>query len=132
MPPDPFTDADVIHAYSRNEAIRDGMLKAVPDAVASEAGFKVPVALTVDAWTTAVTMTEASKAAGCDEAGRLWDVLWMLRVQIAVADLDTDRIQFQVLVIGDRAKADPVDLVAHIGPGDDAAPVMTIMCPGED
>ena len=44
-----LTAADLIHSYSRAEAIADGVLVDVTKP-ASEAGFKVPVTITRAAW----------------------------------------------------------------------------------
>ena len=47
-----FSDADLIHSYSRAQAIEDGVLVDVSE-TAREAGFTVPVAITRAAWRTA-------------------------------------------------------------------------------
>jgi hypothetical protein len=44
-----FDNADLIHRYSRADAIRDGVLIDVTP-TAREAGFRFPVALTSAAW----------------------------------------------------------------------------------
>lgn len=66
-----------------------------------------------------------------DESGRLWDVLYMLRVAIrrGQGGSQTDYI---VLVRNDNRKPRPVRLKAICGPGDEAEPVITIMLPEED
>src|SRR5262249_1653635 len=72
-----FDDAEVLHAYTRADAIRDGVLIDV-SAAARDAGFTYPVALTAAAWSRCV---EVPPGVVCqDEADRLWDVLTMLRV----------------------------------------------------
>jgi hypothetical protein len=67
---------DVISRYTREQAIEDGVLMDVSEA-AREAGFRIPVALTRAAWAEYVEVPEGVIAQ--DEAGRLWDVLWMAR-----------------------------------------------------
>src|SRR5260370_21780767 len=74
-----FENADLIHRYSRADAIRDGMLVDV-SATATEAGFKYPVALTSAAWAKCVAVPPGVICQ--DETGRLWDVLTMLRFAI--------------------------------------------------
>ena len=74
-----FDDADLIHRYSRAAAIRDGVLIDVT-AVAQEAGIRYPVALTAAAWAECVTVPPGVECQ--DEAGRLWDVLFLLRCAI--------------------------------------------------
>src|SRR6476469_6356048 len=74
-----FEKADLIHAYSRADALRDGVLIDVTE-MAAEAGIRYPVALTSTVWAKCVVVPPGVQ--GQDEAGRLWDVLWLLRVAI--------------------------------------------------
>ena len=72
-----------------------------------------------------------------DEAGRLWDILWMLRFALRAAktdNRDTSNLQYQLHVRNTNDEGDPplVTLKAVCGPGDDAEPVITIMLPHED
>jgi hypothetical protein len=67
-----FEEADLIHSYTRADALRDGVLVDV-SAVAREAGFRYPVALTRAAWERCVTVPPGVPCQ--DEPGRLWDVL---------------------------------------------------------
>ena len=78
-----FENADLIHQYTRADALRDGVLLDV-SATAMETGIRWPVALTCAAWERCVSVP--SGVACQDEAGRLWDVLWMLRCAIARQD----------------------------------------------
>ena len=69
-------DDILIFSYPRSEALEDGVLIDVTE-TAREAGFRVPVAMTPAAWAACV---EIPAGVTCqDEAGRLWDVLTMLR-----------------------------------------------------
>src|SRR5260370_34133619 len=70
-----FENADLIHRYTRADAIRDGVLVDV-SATAREAGIRWPVALTCAAWGRCVRVPAGVHFQ--DEAGRLWDVCWML------------------------------------------------------
>jgi hypothetical protein len=88
------------------------------------------VALTAAAWAQCV---EVPPGVAClDEAGRLWDVLTLFR--LAARMTDGERQPVAVHVRNDnRARTPPlVRLKAVCGPGDDAAPVVTIMLPDED
>ena len=71
-----FEETDLIHRYSRADALRDGVLIDV-SATAREAGIRWPAALTAATWESCVSVPPG--LACQDEAGRLWDVLWMLR-----------------------------------------------------
>lgn len=131
-----FTDADMIYAYSRKQALADGVLVDVTE-TAREAGFKVPVAMTSAVWEGCVAWTEhddlAKGGCGQSEQGRLWDVLSM--AIHAARTTQGDRAEFAVLRIpreGENEDPELVNLVLHIGPGDQGEPVCTVMEPGED
>lgn len=133
-----FTADDVISAYSRAQAIEDGMLADV-SATAREAGLTFPVALTQAAWMDCVHWTDdldRRKGTVQDEDGRLWDVLWMLRTAIKRSRAnDRSEIRFglhRVPTEGRGRKARPVMLKALCGPGDNGEPVITIMMLDED
>jgi hypothetical protein len=123
---------DVIHSYTRAQAIEDGSLIDVTD-TARQAGFKWPVAVTAAVWGAYVKVPEG--VALQDEAGRLWDVLWMAFCGIRRGTPDSrNRLAFQLHVRNDNRDRTPplVTLHAHAGPGDNAEPVITIMLPDED
>ena len=121
----------VISSYSRAQAIEDGILVDVSE-TAREAGIRFPVCLTRAAWEQCVTVPK--DVHGQDEQGRLWDVLWMLRC--AMKRATGSDLTFSLIVQnrpgGMVERRDTVQLRALCGPGDDAAPVVTVMQPGED
>ena len=127
-----FENAEIIASYTRAEALHDGVLIDAGKP-AREAGFRFPVALTAAGWSEAVAWTETNKAYQ-DEAGRLWDVLMMARLA-AASGRAGDRRRFEVARIPNTPRATVprlLELEMIIGPGDDAAPVITIGLPGED
>ena len=126
-----------ICSYSRAQALEDGYLVDVSE-TAREAGFRFPVALTSAAWDDCVEWSDedsARKHWPQDQSGRLWDVLTMTRFYMRGAvrrDPATDHFALQVLRVpreGRGVKARTVRLMAHVGPGDDAEPVITIGLP---
>ena len=119
----------LIFSYSRKEAIEDGVLIDVTE-TAREAGFRYPVAMTSTAWASAVKIPSGVSCQ--DEAGRLWDVLTMLRHASRAARGGENEITFDVLVLNDRTSPKPVRLKAVCGPDDDLSPCVTIMLPEED
>ena len=125
-----FEDADLIHRYSRAQAIEDGVLIDVT-ATAKEAGFRYPVALTAAAWARCVAVPPG--VACQDEAGRLWDVLTVLRCAIRGSDGGAE-VRFGVHVRNDNRDSTPplVTLRAVCGPGDQGEPVITVLLPDED
>lgn len=128
-------DFVLIHRYTRAEAIEDGVLIEVTP-TGFEAGFKLSLCLTSGAWVECVTWTRKGKGLGQDEHGRLWDVITQAaRAARMPRNRDLDRVPFTVLRIpneGQGRTPRPVQLVLHIGPGDNAEPVLTIMLPNED
>ncbi len=130
----PVEDFDIIDRYTRAQAIEDGVLVDLcQDETASlvyEAGFRLPLAMTVTAFSKTVAPVGGELPPGQDAKGRLWDVLNLLRFAIR-RNPDTDRVHFTVAVWNGERHED-VKLWAQIGPGDDGQPVITIMLEGED
>ena len=118
----------VIFSYSRAEAIADGVLIDVSE-LAKEAGFRFPVAMTSAAWQDAVAVPPDCPCQ--DETGRLWDVLNVLRFAIR-ANSNVSELCFHVSVVGSDRQQHRIELKSMCGPGDDAAPVITILLPDED
>ena len=115
----------VIDSYSRAQAIEDGELVDV-SAMAKEAGFLVPVAVTHAVY----CLCTPPKGSYESVDGRLWDVLFLAALAsraVARRGSKDPRARFKVK-LGRRT---PV-LISHIGPGDEGEPVITIMTPGDD
>lgn len=128
---------EVIHTYTRADALRDGTLVDVTEA-AREAGFRFPVAVTRAVWEGCVAWSDADNArkdAAQDETGRLWDVVTALHAAIRRARDDHARMDvplYRVPRDGYAIRPQRTRLIAVCGPGDDAAPVITVMEPHED
>lgn len=124
---------DVISQYTRADALADGVLVDV-STVAKEAGIKFPVALTRAVWDLCVELPDGEAGRCQDVNGRLWDVLWMLRVAIR-RGMETDRLNYHLYVRNtDREKLDHRDVVhlkALCHGGDYCEPVITVMLPDE-
>ena len=123
-----FSEWEVISSYSRAQAIADGVLIDV-NKLASEAGFRYPVALTSAAWHDCVAVASTDHVH--DETGRLWDVLNVLRFAIKTNPAGSE-IHFCVDVADESEQITRVWLKCLCGPGDDAEPVLTVMLPEED
>ena len=122
---------EVIYAYTRKQAIADGFQVDVSK-VASEAGIRFPVFLTRSVFDAYVTVPP--NVSGQDEAGRLWDVVWMLRFAIRKAAQGHSRLPFALYVRNDNRAPRLVKLVAMCGAldMDDPQPAITVMMPDED
>jgi hypothetical protein len=125
-----FENADLIYRYTRAQAIEDGVLIDV-STVAREAGITYPVALTSAAWGRCVAVPPGVECQ--DEAGRLWDVLFLLALAIHRSDGGPE-VRFGVHVRDSNREGTPplVRLKAVWGPGDQGEPVVTVMLPDED
>lgn len=124
-----FGPEDIIHSYTRHQALEDGVLVDVSE-TAREAGVRYPTAVTARVWHELVVPNEEQRSWGQDQDGRLWDVLWMFTM--AARKTPGDYLEYEVLVVRGRIKPDTVKLKALVGPGDEAEPVITIMFPEED
>lgn len=129
-----WEDAEVIHHYSRADALEDGVLVDVSD-MGQEAGFKAPVAVTSAVWSLIENIPPSKKFQ--DVQGRLWDVLIMawsshkvwMRSQKEEPDLPVEKEYALILYHGRRKYA---TLKWHLGYGDEGEFVITIMLPEED
>ena len=123
-------DWEYIHVYSREDAISDGEIVDVSE-MAKEAGFCIPVAVTRAVHATCVEVREGVH--GQDEAGRLWDILWMTRHSISTSGRPCSSVvPVKLYVRNTNGSPKPVTLKAVCGPGDDGEPVLTVMYPDED
>lgn len=121
-------DWAVIDAYSRKEALEDGVLWDV-STMASEAGFRFPVALTHAVREQCVTVPQG--AIGQDESSRLWDILFLLAYTVRTQSGGGIRY-FSVFVQNGSRRPRAVKLKAVFHHGDEGEPVVTVMLPTED
>jgi hypothetical protein len=139
-----FTEADMIHRYTRAQAIADGVLVEVSSLTPDEpefvrsAGFNVSVALTASL-AALVVPNQREEDYGQDLKGRLWDLLNMARIYRPrpMPDEGGDwKFPCIFVVIGrseyGRQQHKEFELKANIGGGDNGEPVVTFMFPDED
>jgi hypothetical protein len=122
---------EVSYSYTRAQAVTDGFQVEVT-ATAKEAGVLFPVFLTRAVFDAYVTVPPGVTAQ--DEAGRLWDILHMLKFAIYRAQPDESRLHFALYVRNDNHRPKLVKLIATCGPLDinKAKPAITVMMPDED
>ena len=121
----------VIYSYTRAQAIADGVQVEVTK-TAQEAGIKFPMFLTRAVFDKYVAVPP--DVTGQDEAGRLWDVVWMTRFAIIRARPGCDRLPVALYIRNDDRTARLVKLIATCGPLDidDPSPAITVMMVDED
>jgi len=127
----------VIYAYARAQAVADGFQVEVSK-VAAEAGIRFPVFLTRAVYDRFVTVPPGISCQ--DEAGRLWDIVWMTRFAIMRmragrrSEPVASRLPVALYVRNDNTAPRLVKLIASCGPLDidDPQPAITIMLPDED
>ena len=121
----------VIYSYTRAQAVADGFQVEVTK-VAAEAGIRFPVFLTRAVFDNYVVVPPG--VTGQDEAGRLWDLLHLLRLALRRAAPGRDRLPFALYVRNDDCRPRLVKLVATCGPLDldDRQPAITVLMPNED
>jgi hypothetical protein len=126
-----MNDNPIIYAYTRAQAIADGVQVDITT-TAQEAEIRFPVFITRTAFDAYVTVPP--NVTGQDEAGRLWDIVWMLRHAIRKATPGQTRLPFALYVRNDNRAPRLIKLIAECGPldMDKPEPAITIMMQGED
>jgi hypothetical protein len=121
----------VIYTYTRAQAVADGVQVDVTK-TAQEAGIKFPMFLTRAVFDAYVAVPP--DVTGQDEAGRLWDLVWMARFAILRSHGHTDRLPVALYVRNDNHRAKLVKLIAVCSALDidDPQPTLTLMMPDED
>jgi hypothetical protein len=122
---------EVISTYSRSQAVADGVQVDVTK-TARAAGIKFPMFLTRAVFDQYVALPP--DVTGQDEAGRLFDVVWMTRFAILRARPGVDRLPVALYVRNDNRAARLVKLIATCGPLDidDPQPAITVMLISEN
>lgn len=120
-----------IATYTRAQALEDGTLVDVSE-TAQEAGIIVPVAITQGLWADIHDIPPSKSWQ--DPEGRLWDILSVYRYTVQTKALRsgvrTNVLTFRLIMHQGRRTYYTVK--AHIGPGDQGEPVLTLMRPDED
>ena len=123
----PFEDADVIHSYTRAEAIADGVLIDVSKQ-AAEVGITLNTAVTPGVWAELIgnpkwegwgsedRRLKRLLADACNELERTRDGLALFCIRLSDKGAVVGEIHFR----------------AHSGPGDNLEPVLTVMLSHED
>src|SRR5664279_2727097 len=101
----------VLYAYPRSQAVADGLQVEVSK-VAEEAGIRFPVFLTRAVYDRFVSVPTG--VTGQDEAGRLWDLVWMLRFAIRKAQPGQARLPFALYIRNDNKAPRLIKLVAML------------------
>jgi len=135
-----FEGFETLSAYTRAQALADGILIAVPPMVSAVCGFKVPIAITTRAWEAVIARSTLDLDAA-EAARRLAKLLGFAmmeyrmaahRARVGLGPSVEDRLAFTAdLPMGDGTM-EFVELWIVIAPGDDTAPVGTIVMTDED
>lgn len=127
-----WDDADVIFAYSRAQAIKDGVLVDVTE-LAKEAGFRDNTVITASLHSR-LECTELEKSEGQDYTGRLWDVLSVaiFKARAYIAERKPrGPFRFDVAItireeVGGKIKPILMEYCVDFGLGDNGELVITI------
>jgi hypothetical protein len=121
-----WKDAEVIHTYTRKQALEDGMLVDLNQWIpVKESGYKCPVVCTAEVFAIIEAAVNNEKFHN-DYKGVIWDILLMSRVN-KTEKWETG-CKFQVKIIG-AGRIQFYTFKIECGPGDDAEPVLTVMQP---
>ncbi|MEO6750803.1 MAG: DUF6573 family protein [Opitutus sp.] len=114
---------ETIYSYSRAQAIDDGVLVDLNHVDSIRQHWKHPFACTSAVWS---IIEEALQRPDQDTDGICHDISTMAKLAIRSAR-DAEQILFTVIITGKKHA-----MKLHIGPGDTAAAVLTLMLPYED
>jgi hypothetical protein len=120
---------ETIYAYTRAQALADGVFIDVTED-AKESGIKYPTAVTEALWNGYIDPNERLKSMGQSARGRLWDVLLLFAFAARSSQKGCDELLYKVNFLMDRGskyQQETVEIKAVCGPGDDGAPVITLM-----
>jgi hypothetical protein len=121
---------NLIYAYTRAQAIEDGVLVDVTEQ-AKAIGFKLHTVVTDHLFHGYVEPPAGLEGEGQSVTGRLHDLM-VLALFAARRAVNTDRVSFKVAFLMAPGGKETVEVIAHIGPGDNGEPVLTIMLPEDD
>ena len=135
-----FTEDDIIHSYTRADALEDGNLVDVSQWCGGM--FTVQTVVTRSVWEDCIEWSKEDTertGMGQDTRGRAHDVLWLAFLTARSKRGSSDqRREFDVYRIprhhkkGQRIGAQRVRLAVVVGPGDHMEPVINIMQANED
>ncbi len=114
---------ETIYSYSRKQAIEDGVIADLSQVDSIKQHWKFPFACTSAVWS---ILEAAATKPGQDLSGIMHDISTMAKLSIR-SSRDAEMTLFKVIIAGHTHS-----LKLHIGPGDTAAPVLTLMLPYED
>jgi hypothetical protein len=123
---DGVSGVDLVHAYTRRQAIADAVLVDVTRQASPaemHGGFRVQVAVTVALWA-AIEAIPSSLRGIADSRGRLHDVLWMAGLAVRRASV---AFAVHLPIAGTRKRVH--QLRVDVGPDDDGMPCITIGFP---
>lgn len=121
---------NLIYSYTRAQAIADGALIDVTDEAKAH-GFKLSTVVTDNLYHHYIEPPAGLAGEGQSVTGRLHDLL-TLAMLAARTSKGTDRAYFKISFLMAPGRSETVQVIAHIGPGDTAEPVLTIMLPEDD
>jgi len=120
----------LVYSYTRAQAIEDGILINVTE-TAKEAGIKFPTVVTDHLNHSYIVPSLELAKMGQSIDGRLWDLLMMFRFNACKSN---SNILNYICLFQMKPGSEAVEktIKAHIGPGDTAEPVITLMLPGDN
>jgi hypothetical protein len=124
-------DWELIHAYTRQQAIEDGILVDVSE-MAKKVGYLVGVAFTSAVWNRCVDVVPA--IGGMTDYDRVFDILLMCRNCVTFDSVGGESGIFIVAVrVEHEQREQPLEtLKAVLSCDDQGSPCITIMMPDED
>lgn len=126
----PWAGFEIIHTYTRQQAIADGVLIDLTTCFPSDTRmFKFPLACTAAVW---AKIEEAARLDEVEPGLYVWDICWMALRKIQ-EERETQTLYFDVcLPLRDGVKPSRLKMVCGPTGPDDPSSCLTLMLPEED
>ena len=102
-----FQDFEVIHTYTQQQAVEDGILVNLTELFTNEvkeSGILIPLYCTRSVYENYINLTDAAKRASNDEKGRAWDLIFMSRPALKAAAKTGNSYLFKFCCVVKRIK----------------------------
>jgi hypothetical protein len=123
-----FDDFELVYAYTRTQAIADGVLIPIPK---EDSGLKIPAAISSNLYHQYIEPPKGLEGEGQSATGRLHDTLMLFKAA-ASAHWDGIHVLFDVFYLMGPGRLEKVKLLAILGADDEGETCLTICFPEDE
>jgi hypothetical protein len=123
-----FDDFELVYAYTRTQAIADGVLIPISE---KEHGLKIPAVVSSNLYRRFIEPPEKLVGEGQSTTGRLHDTIMMFKAAASVR-WDGTRVSFDVLYLMGPGRLEKIKVLGLLGPDDERKPCLTFCLPEDE